>query len=51
VKRNKKVYSGQGKRISTSKCQQLADIIEGEVVQSTPVCVVMRLRDDIQANI
>jgi hypothetical protein len=50
VKRNKKVYSGSGKKISTSKCQQLADIIGGEVVQSTPVCVIMRLRD-IQATI
>ncbi|HZG72021.1 MAG TPA: DUF1259 domain-containing protein [Chondromyces sp.] len=34
-----------GGNISVSKCQQLADIIGGEVIQSTPVCVVMRLRD------
>ena len=34
-----------------STCQRLADIICGEVVQSTPVCVVMRLRDDIRATI
>ncbi|MFP7287403.1 DUF1259 domain-containing protein [Shouchella clausii] len=26
-------------------CQNLADIIGGEVIQSTPVCVIMRLRD------
>ena len=50
MKRNKKVYSGQGKNISTSNCQQLANIIGGEVIQSTPVCVVMRLRD-IRATI
>ena len=31
-------------------CQKLVDIIGGEVVQSTPVCVIMRLRD-IQATI
>ncbi|PAE37221.1 DUF1259 domain-containing protein [Bacillus sp. 7884-1] len=34
-----------------STCQRLADIIGGEVIQSTPVCVVMRLRDDIRATI
>ncbi|PYF07211.1 DUF1259 domain-containing protein [Ureibacillus chungkukjangi] len=28
-----------------STCQNLADIIGGEVIQSTLVCVVMRLRD------
>ena len=33
-----------------SSCQKLVDIIGGEVVQSTPVCVIMRLRD-IQATI
>ncbi|WP_233549491.1 DUF1259 domain-containing protein [Lysinibacillus yapensis] len=33
-----------------STCQKLADIIGGEVVQSTPVCVIMRLRD-IRATI
>jgi len=32
------------------KCQQLANIIGGEVISSTPVCVVMRLRD-IKATI
>ena len=31
--------------IGTSKCQQLADIIGGEVITATPVCVVQRLRD------
>jgi hypothetical protein len=36
--------------INLSTCQRLADIIGGEVVQSTPVCVIMRLRD-IQATI
>ncbi|MGM0877845.1 MAG: DUF1259 domain-containing protein [Bacillota bacterium] len=44
-KRNKKVYSGHGRKISTSTCQQLADIIGGDVVTSTPVCVVSRLRN------
>jgi hypothetical protein len=34
-----------------SACQRLADIIGGEIVTSTPVCVVMRLRDDIRATI
>ncbi|WP_339227803.1 DUF1259 domain-containing protein [Oceanobacillus sp. FSL K6-2867] len=34
-----------------STCQRLADIIGGEVIQSEPVCVVMRLRDDIRASI
>nr|WP_152657776.1 DUF1259 domain-containing protein [Oceanobacillus sp. CFH 90083] len=33
-----------------STCQKLADIIGGEVIQATPVCVVMRLRD-LQATI
>ncbi|SFC40235.1 MULTISPECIES: hypothetical protein [unclassified Bacillus (in: firmicutes)] len=28
-----------------STCQRLADMIGGEVVQATPVCVIMRLRD------
>ncbi|WP_323645911.1 DUF1259 domain-containing protein [Lysinibacillus xylanilyticus] len=32
------------------KCQQLANIIGGEVITSTPVCVVQRLRD-IKATI
>ena len=36
---------------NASPCQRLADIIGGEVVQSTPVCVIMRLRDDIRATI
>ncbi|WP_110943550.1 DUF1259 domain-containing protein [Virgibacillus senegalensis] len=31
--------------ISTSTCQQLADIIGGVVVTATPVCVVQRLRE------
>ncbi|WP_354669970.1 DUF1259 domain-containing protein [Paenibacillus sp. BSR1-1] len=31
--------------ISTSTCQQLADIIGGMVIASTPVCVVQRLRN------
>nr|WP_081756009.1 DUF1259 domain-containing protein [Paucisalibacillus sp. EB02] len=33
-----------------STCQQLADIIGGEIVTADPVCVVMRLRD-IRATI
>jgi hypothetical protein len=36
---------------SRSTCQRLADIIGGEVVTDDPVCVVMRLRDDIRATI
>ena len=36
--------------INESSCQQLADIIGGEVVTATPVCVVMRLRN-IRATI
>lgn len=32
-------------------CQRLADIIGGEVIQARPVCVVMRLRDDINPTI
>lgn len=35
----------QVRGISTSACQQLADIIGGDVVTATPVCVVQRLRD------
>ena len=35
---------------NASTCKKLADIIGGEVIQSTPVCVVMRLRD-IRATI
>lgn len=31
--------------INTSTCQQLANIIGGEVITSTPVCVVQRLRN------
>nr|WP_051529951.1 DUF1259 domain-containing protein [Anoxybacillus tepidamans] len=31
--------------ISTSTCQQLADIIGGMVITSSPACVVQRLRD------
>ena len=34
-----------------STCQRLANVINGEVVQSAPVCVVMHLRDDIRATI
>lgn len=36
--------------INALTCQQLADIIGGEVVTPTPVCVVMRLRN-IRASI
>lgn len=36
--------------INLSNCQRLADIIGGEVIQSTPACVIMRLRD-IRATI
>jgi hypothetical protein len=35
----------------SSTCQRLADIIGGEVIQATPVCVIMRLREDINATI
>ena len=34
-----------------SNCEKLAKIIGGEVIQAEPVCVVMRLRDDIKATI
>jgi hypothetical protein len=37
--------------VNESTCQRLADIIGGEVVTAAPVCVVMRLRDDIRAKI
>lgn len=30
---------------STSSCQRLADIIGGQVITASPVCVVQRLRD------
>lgn len=36
--------------LNTSTCQQLANIIGGEVITSTPVCVVQRLRN-IRATI
>lgn len=36
---------------SKSTCKRLANIIGGEVIQAQPVCVVMRLRDDIRATI
>lgn len=36
---------------NASTCQRLADIIGGEVIQSSPVCVIMRLRNDIRATI
>lgn len=32
-------------RMNTSTCQQLADIIGGEVITSAPACVVQRLRN------
>lgn len=38
------------REINASTCQQLADIIGGEVVTATPVCTVMRLRN-IRATI
>ncbi|WP_082341107.1 DUF1259 domain-containing protein [Sporosarcina globispora] len=38
-------YRGEVRGISPSTCQQLADIIRGEVVVAAPVCVVQRLRD------
>lgn len=40
----------KGGGINLSTCQRLADIIGGEVIQSTPVCVIMRLRN-IRATI
>nr|WP_035098255.1 DUF1259 domain-containing protein [Anoxybacillus tepidamans] len=42
--------SSNADRVNASTCQQLADIIGGMVVSSTPVCVIMRLRD-IRATI
>nr|WP_235616319.1 DUF1259 domain-containing protein [Lysinibacillus parviboronicapiens] len=36
--------------VDSKKCQELANIIGGEVITSTPVCVVQRLRD-IKATI
>lgn len=47
ARRNSSRHS-EGK--STSTCQQLANIIGGEVIASTPVCVVQRLRN-INASI
>lgn len=46
---NIKALQKGGKTLSSS-CQRLADIIGGEVVTSTPVCLVQRLRD-IDASI
>lgn len=42
---------GNERDMSQSTCQRLADIIGGEVISSEPVCVIMRLRDDIRASI
>ncbi|WP_245864216.1 DUF1259 domain-containing protein [Fredinandcohnia onubensis] len=44
-KRNTHISRGEVRGISTSTCQQLADIIGGVVVTATPVCVVQRLRN------
>lgn len=44
-KRKKHITSNSAKGVNTSTCQQLADIIGGDVITSTPVCVVQRLRD------
>lgn len=49
-KKHNDVSPGNVGGVNASTCQQLADIIGGEVIQSTPVCVVMRLRD-IRATI
>lgn len=49
-KKHKDVSHDNKEGRETSTCQKLADIIGGEVIQSTPVCVVMRLRD-IRATI
>lgn len=43
ARRNSSRNSVEG--IRTSTCQQLADIIEGVVIASTPACVVQRLRN------
>ncbi|MEH7381245.1 DUF1259 domain-containing protein [Bacillus sp. JJ1533] len=43
--RNTHISRGEVMGISTSTCQQLADIIGGMVVTATPVCVVQRLRN------
>ncbi|MGG3800910.1 DUF1259 domain-containing protein [Metabacillus fastidiosus] len=44
-KRNTHSSRDEVRSISTSTCQQLADIIGGVVITATPVCVVQRLRD------
>ncbi|WP_458414584.1 DUF1259 domain-containing protein [Schinkia sp. CFF1] len=47
--RRKPQTDNQG-TMNTSMCQELANIIGGEVITSTPVCVVQRLRN-IRASI
>lgn len=44
-RRNANIPREEVRSTSASRCQQLADIIGGMVVTSTPVCVVQRLRD------
>lgn len=44
-RRNTRTSRGEVRGMSTSTCQQLANIIGGVVVTETPVCVVQRLRD------
>ncbi|WP_338448296.1 DUF1259 domain-containing protein [Niallia oryzisoli] len=44
-KRHKRDSHGNVEGINRSTCQKLADIIGGEVITSTPVCLVQRLRD------
>jgi hypothetical protein len=50
-KKHRDVSHGNVGGANASTCQRLAEIIGGEVIQSTPACVIMRLRDDIRATI
>lgn len=44
-RRNPNVARHEVENFNTSTCQQLANIIGGEVITATPVCVVQRLRN------
>jgi hypothetical protein len=44
-RKNRNVVLGSFEGIHTSTCQQLADIIGGDVVTATPACVAQRLRN------
>lgn len=43
--RNPRSARNANRDLSTSNCQELANIIGGDVITSTPVCVVQRLRN------